>query len=151
MGTLSLLEPVYTLGPPPVSIYLWATILLLPTPQSWRERAMAEIGGEEVSGSDPDDPLAVMIDAGAREYSAHLPTPKVLTADQFGKLTMPVYVGLGELSTLAGGARAADDARAHLPDATVRVWPRTTHSLPMLVPDELAAELTTFWDATDRG
>ncbi len=151
VATLTLLEPVFTLGPPPASIYLWATILLLPTPQSWRERAMAEIGGEEVSETDTDDPLAAMIDGGAREYSADLPIPTVLTADQLAELTMPVYVGIGELSDLAGGTEAADTARSHLPDATVRVWPGTTHSLPLQVPDALDDELIAFWDAADRG
>ncbi len=150
VATLTLLEPVFTLGSPPASIYLWSTILLLPTPQSWRETAMREIGGDDASEDDLDDPLVDMIDIGARQYSAHLPTPTVLTADQLAELTMPVYVGLGELSRMAGGTAAEDAARTHLPDATTRVWPDTTHSLPMQVPEALDAELTAFWAAADR-
>lgn len=90
--------------------------------------------------------MARMIDLGAKEYSGKLPNPKVLNASQLGALTMPVYVGLGGEDSLAGGAAAADAARNHVPDATVRIWPGATHSLPMQVPDALGPELLTFWD-----
>lgn len=32
-----------------------------------------------------------------------------------------------------------------LPHGTVKVWPKTTHSLPMQVAAELDAELERFW------
>ena len=50
--------------------------------------------------------------------------------------------------SLAGGEAAADNARTHLPQATVKVWPGATHSLPMQVPDALGRELLEFWEAT---
>ena len=59
---------------------------------------------------------------------------------------MPVYVGLGGKDSLAGGAAAADKAQTHLPQATVKIWPTATHSLPMQVPDALGRELLEFWD-----
>jgi pimeloyl-ACP methyl ester carboxylesterase len=62
---------------------------------------------------------------------------------------MPVYVVLGGEDSLAGGAAAADAARTHVPHATVRIWPGTTHSLPMQVPDALGHELLAFWDTVE--
>ncbi|MBA4506431.1 alpha/beta hydrolase, partial [Corynebacterium sanguinis] len=49
--------------------------------------------------------------------------------------------------SLAGGEAAAEKARQAIPHATVRVWPNTTHSLPFQVPQELGAELGSFWAA----
>ncbi|MGB3828469.1 MAG: alpha/beta hydrolase [Ornithinimicrobium sp.] len=152
LASLTLLEPVFTLGSPPLSIYLWSSLILLPTPQSWRDEAMRRIGGtdDDPASQDQDDPLARMIDVGAREYSAKLPTPTVLDSRQLGELSMPVYVGIAATSSLAGGLDAAETARENLPDATVKVWPHTTHSLPMQVPTELAETLTDFWDAATQ-
>lgn len=152
VASLTLLEPVLTLAGLPPTVYLWSTLILLPAPQSWRDEALRRIGG---TAGDPDaddaddDPLVRMIDVGAREYSAHLPTPAVLDDAELAALTVPVYVGLGGRDSLAGGAAAADTARTHLPDATVRVWPGATHSLPFQEPAALARELRAFWAAAD--
>jgi pimeloyl-ACP methyl ester carboxylesterase len=153
VASLTLLEPVFTLAGPPLSIYLWSTIILLPTPQSWRDEALRRLGGvddEPPAGrQEAEDPLVRMIDVGAREYSARLPRPQVLDAGRLAALTMPVYVGLGGKHSLAGGQAAADAARAHLPQATVEVWPGTSHSLPMQVPDALGRDLLAFWDSAE--
>lgn len=152
VASLALLEPVLTLAGLPASVYLWSTLILLPTPQSWRDEALRRIGGaadDPAGGTPDDDPLVRMIDLGARGYTAHLPTPAVLDDDELAALTMPVYVGLGGTQSLAGGAAAADTARTHLPDATVTVWPEATHSLPFQETDALARELVTFWRAAD--
>ena len=147
VASLTLLEPVFTLAGPPVSIYLWSALILLPTPRTWRDEALRRIGGTvDDAQTDIQDPLAQMIDIGAREYSAKLPTPSVLSDDELAALTMPVYVAIGGQESLAGGAEAARRARS-MDDATVTVWPRTTHSLPFQVPEELGAALVGFWEA----
>lgn len=141
--SLVLLEPVFTFGYPSARMMGWAMLGSLPfLPASLRERALTEIGGGE--SADPDDPIARMITAGADHYSAELPTPKVLSDDQVRGLTMPVYVAIADHDSLAGGEKAAE--RAHgLPNGTVKVWPNTTHSLPMQVSEELSVELDRFW------
>lgn len=58
---------------------------------------------------------------------------------------MPVYVALASDSSLAG-SKAAEQAR-RIPDATVVVWPRTTHSLPMQAREPLDKALLEFWSA----
>ena len=141
--SLTLLEPVFTVGYPSARMMGWAMLGSLPfLPAPLRERALTEIGGGE--SADPDDPIARMITAGADHYAAQLPNPKVLTDDQLRGLTMPVYVAIADHDSLAGGQRAAERAAA-LPDGTVRVWPDTTHSLPMQVSAELSVELDRFW------
>ena len=153
VASLTLLEPIFTLASPPVSIYLWSALILLPTPQSWRDEALRRIGGtDDDPREDPsttDDPLARMIDVGAEQYTAKLPTPTVLDAGDLAQLTMPVYVAIGGADSLAGGDAAAETARSQLPDPTVRVWAGTSHSLPFQVPDELGTELLDFWRSAD--
>lgn len=148
LASLTLLEPVLTLGMMPLSVILTTVPLSLPFfPESWREEALNRIGGVDSDEVDPDDPLARMIAVGSASYdSSGLPNPTLLGDDELTALPMPVYVAIASDSSLAGGTAAADRAQL-IPDAKVKVWPDTTHSLPMQVAAALDAELETFWAA----
>lgn len=126
--SLTLLEPAVTFANPPLGMLAWTGVTFIPgLPEPVKNRALTEIGGEPY---DPEDPMAQMIEAGTEHYQAALPQPGVLTEQQIAALKVPTYVAIGENSSLAGGQRAVEGASA-LPDATVEVWPDTTHSLPM--------------------
>lgn len=143
--SLVLLEPVFTFGYPPASTFLWASIGSASwLPQSWRESALARIGGVEY---DPSEPTAQLVAAGAQHYSAALPTPSPLTKAEIAVLTMPVYLGLGGDQSLSGSDAAAQAAA--LPRGTVETWPGATHSLPMQAAEPLAQRLAGFWSAAD--
>ena len=142
--TLTLLEPVFTFSYPSVSMMWWATVASLPgIPQGVREHALGKIAGEKYERS--DDPMTLMIESGTAHFSAELPTPSPLSADQAVALTMPVYVAIAGRDSLAGGEGGADKARELLPHATVQVWPNATHSLPMQEANPLAEFLNGFW------
>lgn len=144
VATLTLLEPVFVLGYPPVSVLLWAVPASLPfLPASWRDRALAEIGGVDPADLDSEEPLAKMIAAGTAHYAAELPTPGPLSDDELRGLTMPTLVAIAGERSLAG-----DDAvrRAGLiPHVEARQWPGTTHSLPMQAAADLDTALARFW------
>jgi len=143
--SLVLLEPVFTFAWPPLSLFGWSALGSLPLiPQSWRESALGRIGGTDFASA-RDDPAAQVIAAGTRHFAAALPLPRVLSSADAERLTMPVYVAVGDRDSLSGGGAGAARARRLLPHATVQVWPGTTHSLPMQVPHELAAALRSFW------
>lgn len=145
--SLALLEPVFTFGHPPTRLMAWAMVASLPLiPEGVRERALGRIGGAD-GEAESQDPMAVMIRTGTRHYSADLPTPSPLSEDEASTMTMPVYVAIAEHESLAGGERAAQRAQELLPRATVRIWPDTTHSLPMQEPEVLGNELEGFWSA----
>ncbi len=148
VATLTLLEPVLVLGHPPVSVLLWAIPASLPfLPASWRDRALAEIGGVDPADLDPEEPIAQMIAAGSAHYAAALPTPSPLSDDELRGLTMPVFIAVAGERSLAG-----DDAvkRAGLiPHVEARPWPGTTHSLPMQAAAQLDVELDRFWTDND--
>lgn len=146
LASLALLEPIMTFGMLPAWAIGWSAVAALPfLPDSWRDHALNRIGGVEDDEVDPDDPMARMIAAGTAHFdSGSLPTPSRLTNEQIRSLRMPVYVAIASDKSLAGGEDAAKRAEL-LPRATVKVWPKTTHSLPMQVASELDAELERFW------
>lgn len=146
VATLTLLEPVLVLGQLPVSTFLWATVSVLPVPRTWRDHALARIGGVSVDDIRAESPVGTMIAAGTQHFQAALPTPRPLTDDELRRLTMPTYVAIADGQSLAGGQRAATRAK-RIPSATIEVWPGTTHSLPMQVHEQLAQRLGDFWEA----
>lgn len=149
VASLTLLEPVMVLHAMPLSTYLWATVLLLPLPQSWKDRALAEIGGVAVAEVRERTPVAVMVDEGSKHYVAATLTPRTLTDAEWRSMTMPIRVEIASDKSLAGGAGAAARARSLGIDPTI-VRPRTTHSLPMQAAAALGRELPTYWASHDR-
>jgi hydrolase or acyltransferases (alpha/beta hydrolase superfamily) len=88
-----------------------------------------------------------MIKAASTEFSSSLPSPKTLSVEELKNINFPVYVALSDKSAITG--KAAEDAAKLIPNATVKVWENTTHSLPMEVKEELAKELEIFWKKID--
>lgn len=149
VASLALIEPIMVIEGMPASIYLWSAVLMLPGPQSWKDRALAEIGGTSVADVQARTPISRMIDAGTTGYSAQLPMPMTLTDEQWQELDMPVRVDLGGHSELAGGQRSADRISSLLQEAEVTVWPGGTHSLPMNEHERIDAQLLGFWDEVE--
>ncbi len=146
--SLTLLEPVFTFGYPPARMLFWASVSTLPgLPTSWRDTALAKVGG--VDDYDSDDAMAAMISEGSQHFSAALPTPSPLSDDELRALAMPTYVAIAERDSLVGGEKAAARAR-QLADAEVLVFPDTTHSLPMQAKDRLNSELPEFWRGVEQ-
>lgn len=149
VASLTLLEPVMVLHTMPLSTYLWATVLLLPLPQSWKDRALAEIGGVTVAEVRERTPVAVMVDEGSKHYVAATQTPRTLTDAEWGSMTMPIRVEIASDKSLAGGTGAAARARSLGIDPTI-VRPQTTHSLPMQAAEALGRELPAYWASHDH-
>lgn len=148
-ATLTLLEPVMVIETLPAAAFFWATLTQLPVPQSWKDRALAEIGGTTVEEVQKRTPMSRMIDAGAGGYATALPTPTKLSDEQWQSLDLPVRVDIAGTSSLAGGQAAADRIGALLPRAETNFWPDATHSLPMDKRAELGPQLLAFWAGHD--
>lgn len=149
VASLSLLEPVMVLKPMPASIYLWATLLLSPVPQSWKDHGLAAIGGVSVEEIRERTPMSVMVDEGAKHYAAVTVRPRTLTDEEWKSMPMPTRVDLADDKSMAGGGKAADRARA-LGVEQVTIWPDTTHSLPMQAAEQLGADLEGYWAIHDQ-
>ncbi|TDC66866.1 alpha/beta fold hydrolase [Actinomadura sp. GC306] len=150
LASLALLEPAFVLAWPPPATFFWAMVASLPTPHSWRDRALAALGGVDVSEVRVRTPISEMITSATAEFRAALPTPKPLGTKELAALTMPAYVAIAERKSVAGGSRAARRAR-HISGVRVETWPGTTHSLPMQVREPLAERLAAFWRDADHG
>lgn len=147
VASLTLLEPVLVVQSLPASTYFWAMLTQLPVPQGVRDHALAQIGGTSVEEVRERTPMAALIDSATVHYAASLPMPRTLSDDEWRGLTMPVRADIAGTGSLAGGEEAAARLRALLPSATVTVWPRATHSLPMQERATLGPLLVEFWRA----
>ncbi|MDO5682708.1 MAG: alpha/beta hydrolase, partial [Propionibacteriaceae bacterium] len=67
-ASLTLLEPVGVIEPISLGTFFWATLTLLPVPQSVKDRALAEIGGTTVEEVRERTLMSVMIDAATQGY-----------------------------------------------------------------------------------
>ncbi|MFC8045384.1 alpha/beta fold hydrolase [Nocardia sp. NPDC057353] len=144
LASLLLVEPVFTLRLPPPATFFWATVATLPGRRAWREYALAAIGGVPVAELRAATPVGEMIRIAAEQYRGALPVPRPLGDAELAALAGSTYIAVAERS-LAGGERAV--RRAATAAIEAELWPGTTHSLPMQVPDELAARLRAFLGA----
>lgn len=150
VSSLALFEPVMVIDTPPLSVFFWATVLTLPVPDSWRDHALARIGGTTPDQVRGGGPMTALIDAAARGYSASLPTPGAIPDEQWQAVTAPVRVDLGGRQSLSGSG-AAGRIRTLLPHAHVTVWPEGTHSLPMDQRADFDTVLPQFWEESGSG
>jgi pimeloyl-ACP methyl ester carboxylesterase len=150
VASLALLEPAFTLRWPPPSTFGWATVATLPVPQSWRDHALAALGGVPVAEMRKESAIGTLISVGSQTFETSLPTPRPLSRAQLEALRMPAYIAIAEHRSLAGGAKAAARARAEIPGADVEIWPDTTHSLPMQERKRIAERLRSFWESAER-
>lgn len=148
VASLTLLEPVMVLHGLPASTYVSATLMQIPAPQAWKDRAAAEIGGTTIDEVRQRTPVSVMIDRASQHYSAPLLLPRTFTDDEWRSIDVPLHIDIASDKSLAGGPAAARRAE-ELTGATVTIWPDTTHSLPMQAKTPLGSELQEFWTSHD--
>ncbi len=142
--SLSLFDPVQTFSSLKWKVYLLAIPASIPLlPQSWRDAALAQIGGNETI--DHDDPLARMIDAGTKGYSSARDLPPQFTDTQLGSLGVPVYVAMaGNSAVLSDPPGAVRRAEGLVPRVEASLWEGATHSLPLDEPEKAGTAVLDF-------
>lgn len=145
VASLILLDPVLTFGKLKVAPLLASVILLLPgMPARWRRGVMSWISG----GADVDEaavePVAALIDAGAKDFVIRTPMPRMFTDEQLRSLELPVLALLAGRSVMLDAPRAAARARALLRHAQVEVWPDASHAINGEYPQEIAERVSRF-------
>jgi pimeloyl-ACP methyl ester carboxylesterase len=145
VATVALLDPAFALNYPSAEVLFWATVASMSfLPKSWRDCGLAKMTGAAKEDVASDEQMARMITAASAGYiAAKLPTPKTLSKDERAKFSLPLYVAIGGKSPITG-AKAVKNAQS-VANATVRVYSDATHSLPMEYPEDVGAELNTFW------
>ena len=151
VASLGLLDPVQTFSPLRWQIYVKSIPAALPIlPQSWRDKALADIGGTETI--DANDPMTQMISAGTEQYVSKRSFPSRFTEAQLRELQVPVYAAMAGASAVNDDPdQAVDVAESTLETVDVRVWPNASHSLPMEQPGAINHELLAFMAQHDGG
>ena len=151
VASLSVLDPVQTFSSLRWQIYVKSIPAALPIlPQSWRDKALADIGGTEAI--DANDPLTKMISAGTEQYKSKRSFPSRFTEAQLRELRVPVYAAMAGASAVNDDPdQAVDFAESTLEKVDVRVWPNASHSLPMEQPGAINRELLAFMAQHDGG
>ena len=144
--SLSLFDPVQTFSGLKWEVYLLAIPASIPLlPQSWRDAALARIGGSETT--DRDDPLARMIDAGTKGYSSARDLPQQFTDAQLGSLAVPVHVAMaGNSAVLSDPPGAVRRAEELVPMVEASLWEGARHSLPLEEPERAGAAILDFME-----
>lgn len=150
VASLSVLDPVQTFSPLRWQMYVKSMPAALPfLPQSWRDKALADIGGAEEI--DKNDPMTRMISAGTRYYMSKRPFPSRFTDSQLRGLTTSVYGAMaGDSAVNAEPAKAVRYAESTVRDIQIRLWPDASHSLPMEQVQPVNRELIAFMAAHDH-
>jgi pimeloyl-ACP methyl ester carboxylesterase len=144
VATAALLEPAFALNYPSAGVLFWATVGSLGfLPKPWRDYGLAKMTGGDPQVVSSGDAMARMITAASAGFSAKLPAPKTLSANELKQLAMPVYVALGGKSPITGKG-AAKNVRC-IPKVTARLFENGTHSLPMEYPEKIGEALNGFW------
>ncbi len=143
LASLSLLDPVHTLGRFPAQLLVRSALATLPLVSRWgRPAFLAWInGGRAVS---PDDPVAAVVDAGMRTYRIAAPVPEYLTDDHLRSIDIPALVVVAGRSVIHHPQPAYDRARTLIPHCRAELWPAATHSLPAESPHEVDGRLLSF-------
>ncbi|MBO0610658.1 alpha/beta fold hydrolase [Myceligenerans salitolerans] len=149
VASLSLLDPVQTFDTFSVQLVLRSIPSSIPfLPQSWRDAALAGIGG--VTELDPDDPMTRMIAAGTTHYSSRRPTPSRFSPEQLQGLPVPVYAAMaGDGQVNSDPEAAVRYAEEHLARSEVSLWPGASHSLPFEEAEAVDAEILDFMERHD--
>ncbi len=149
VASLALIEPAFTFASLPPETMLYAMLSTLPLPEKWTEHFMNKISGTDAGEVAADDPVAEMIYAGTKYFSAKIPAPEQITPEQMRSWPMPVFGAIAENSPIHDPQAALRAAEENIQNITVRIWPQATHALPMEFPEEINRELLTFFREND--
>ncbi|MEV6796598.1 alpha/beta hydrolase [Streptomyces sp. NPDC051320] len=145
LATLTLLDPVNTLGRFPVALLFRSALAALPLVSKWGRPSFVKWINGGVPPSD-DDPVAAVIQAGMRDYQMAAPMPEYINDDQLRSITIPVLVLVAGRSVMHDPKAAHTRARSLIPDVQAELWATSTHSLPSESPVEVNTSLLGFVD-----
>ncbi|MFF0243420.1 alpha/beta fold hydrolase [Streptosporangium sandarakinum] len=149
VASVSLLDPASLFGR-----FTWKVVVVslgsvVPFfPESWRRRLLSWIsGGADAS---EDEPVANLISAGMRDFTAFLPPPTYPTDDQVAGLDVPVLALIAGRSIIHDPRKATLRARRLLARGVVELWPDASHAINGEFPERVNARVLAFIDEVDR-
>ncbi|MEN3536225.1 alpha/beta hydrolase [Microbispora sp. ZYX-F-249] len=147
VASLNLLDPACLFGR-----ITWKAVAVSlgafgPLPEPWRRRLLSWIsGGADISG---DEPVAALISAGMRDFTAFLPPPTYPADEEVAAVGVPTLAVIAGRSIIHHPARAAERARRLLAQGVVELWPDASHSLNGEFPERVATRVLAFIERLD--
>lgn len=149
LASLILLEPACTFAPITWKVIAASLGAVLPLPATMRQRILSRIaGGADLSH---DDPVAALISASFRDFTASLPAPACPADEQIAGIDVPVLAVIGGRSIIHHGHKAAERARRLLQHGHVELWPDASHAVSGEFPDRIDARVTDFLADASQG
>lgn len=143
LASLTLLDPVRTLGRFPVQLVVRSAAAALPIISRWgRPAFLTWINGGRPA--QPNNPVVAVVDAAMRTYRVAAPLPEYLTDDQLRSIDIPALILVAGRSIMHHPQAAYDRARTLIPHCQAELWPTATHSLPAESPHEVDARILSF-------
>ncbi|MFI9597114.1 alpha/beta fold hydrolase [Nonomuraea sp. NPDC052265] len=149
IASVSLLDPAVVFGRITWKVVVVSLGSVVPSfPESWRRKLLSWIsGGADASD---DEPVANLISAGMRDFTAFLPPPTYPTDDQVAGLDVPVLALIAGRSIIHNPRKAALRARRLLAQGVVELWPDASHAINGEFPERVNARVLAFADEVDR-
>lgn len=149
IASVSLLDPAVLFGRITWKVVVVSLASVVPFfPESWRRRLLSWIsGGADASD---DEPVANLISAGMRDFTAFLPPPTYPTDDQVAGVGVPVLALIAGRSIIHDPRKATLRARRLLARGVVELWPDASHAINGEFPERVNARVLAFVDEIDR-
>ncbi|MFI6183808.1 alpha/beta fold hydrolase [Nonomuraea sp. NPDC051191] len=149
IASVSLLDPAVLFGRITWKVIVISLGSVVPFfPESWRRKLLSWIsGGADASD---DEPVANLISAGMRDFTAFLPPPTYPADDTVAGLDVPVLALIAGRSIIHDPRKAARRARRLLAKGVVELWPDASHAINGEFPERVNARVLTFVDEVDR-
>ncbi|MGW4409761.1 alpha/beta fold hydrolase [Nonomuraea sp. NPDC004702] len=149
IASVSVLDPANLFGRITWKVVVFSLGSVVPFfPESWRRKLLSWIsGGADASA---DEPVANLISAGMRDFTAFLPPPAYPADDQVAGLGVPVLALIAGRSIIHNPRKAALRARRLLARGVVELWPDASHALNGEFPDRVNTRVLAFADEVDR-
>ncbi|MEV0588107.1 alpha/beta fold hydrolase [Nonomuraea sp. NPDC050310] len=150
VASVSVLDPAHLFGRITWKVVVVSLGSVVPSfPESWRRRLLSWIsGGADASG---DEPVADLISAGMRDFTAFLPPPSYPSDEQVAGAGVPVLALIAGRSIIHDPRKAALRARRLLPHGVVELWPDASHAINGEFPERVNARVLAFVEEVDAG
>jgi pimeloyl-ACP methyl ester carboxylesterase len=149
VASVTVLDPANLFGRITWKVIIVSLGAVIPgMPKAWRERLMSWIaGGADASD---DEPVAVLIDAGMRDFKGFLPTPAYPGDEQLAAVDRRVLALIAGRSIIHNPRKAEKRARSLLKHGTVELWPDASHAISGEFPERIGERVHAFIDGVDE-
>lgn len=147
IASVTVLDPANLFGRITWKVIVMSLGVIPIMPKPWRKKLLSWIaGGADTSD---DEPVAVLIASGMRDFKGFLPQPAYPSDEQIAAVEVPVLAVIAGRSIIHNPKKAEKRARSLLAHGTVELWPDASHALNGEFPERIDERVHDFIDGVD--